>query len=311
MRVQREDVDHWQVLTFTHFMVIEIVRRGDLHTTGAFFHVSMFVSYDRNTTAHQRQFDKLANQRLVTRIFRIHRHCGITQHGFRTRGRHDQVIFTFCSRLTIRQRIAQMPHVAFNFFVLNFQIRDRGVQFRIPVHQTLAAIDQILFIQTYEHFLHRMRQRRVHGERFTIPVYRSRQTAHLTGDGAAGFFLPLPDLVDEGFTAIIVTGLTFFRGDLTFHHHLGRDTRMVSTYLPQGIFTQHALITDQGIHDGLLESMAHVQATGDVWRRDHDAVIAVAAVATRFEIALAFPVLVHRLFNGVRIKRLFHLSSSV
>eukprot|EP00906_Rhabdomonas_costata_P016650 RCo023910 len=156
MRIQREDVDHWQMMTFTHFMVIEIVRRSDLHTASAFFHVGMFVSHDRNTTAHQRQLDKLANQRFVTRIFRVHCHRSITQHGFRTRGRYDQVIVAFSRLLAIRQRIAQMPHVAFDFFVLNFQIRDRGMQFRIPVHQTFAAIDQILFIQTYEHFLYRM-----------------------------------------------------------------------------------------------------------------------------------------------------------
>ena len=86
---------------------------------------------------------------------------------------------------------------------------------------------------------------------------------------------------------------------------------MVSTRLPQRIFAQHTLITDQRIHDGLLERMAHMQAARHVRRRDHDTVAAIAGVATRFEIALFFPVLVHRLFNGVWIKRLFHLSSSV
>ena len=86
---------------------------------------------------------------------------------------------------------------------------------------------------------------------------------------------------------------------------------MVGTNLPQRVFAQHTLITDQGIHDSLLERMAHMQTTSDVWRRDHDTVTAVAGVATWFEVALTFPVLVHRLFNGVRIKRLFHLSSSV
>ncbi|CQR23062.1 Uncharacterised protein [Yersinia enterocolitica] len=97
-----------------------------------------------------------------------------------------------------------------------------------------------------------------------------------------------------------MASFAFFCGDLALNHHLGRDTSMVSPGLPQGIFALHTLITNQGIHDGLLERMAHVQATGDVRRRDHDAVAFFTGIAVRLEITLFFPVFIQRLFDFLR-----------
>ena len=74
----------------------------------------------------------------------------------------------------------------------------------------------------------------------------------------------------------------FFCGDLALNHHLGRDTGMVGTGLPQGIFTLHALVAGHGVHDGLLERVAHMQAAGNVRRRDHDAETFQAGIARRF-----------------------------
>ena len=59
--------------------------------------------------------------------------------------------------------------------------------------------------------------------------------------------------------------------DQALNHHLGGDTGMVSTNLPQGIVAFHAVITNHRIHDCVLESMAHVQVTSHIWRRYHDA----------------------------------------
>ena len=52
--VKGQDVDHRQGVTFTDFIVVKVVRRGDLHAAGAFFHVGVFVANDRNTTVNQR-----------------------------------------------------------------------------------------------------------------------------------------------------------------------------------------------------------------------------------------------------------------
>ena len=304
--VQGEDVDHRQVVALAHFVVVEVVGRGDLHAAGALLHVGVFVGDYGDQTVHQRQQYVLADQRLVTGIFRVHGHGGIAQHGLRTGGGDDQVILTFSCLGAVGQRIAQVPHVALDLAIFHFQIGDGGVEFRIPVHQTLAAVHQAIFVETDEHFLHGGREAFIHGEALALPVHGVAQAAHLAGDGATGLFLPLPDLVDEGFTAVIVAGLALFGGDLALNHHLGGDTGVVGARLPQGVLALHAVVTDQGVHQGLLEGVTHVQAAGDVRRRDHDAEGVFAGVAVGLEVTLGFPVLIERLFDGVVIKSLFH-----
>ncbi len=155
--------------------------------------------------------------------------------------------------------------------VFHFQVGNRGAQFRIPVHQAFAAVNQVFFVQAHEDFFDRVGEAFVHGEALALPVHGVAQAAHLAGDGAAGFRLPLPDFVDERVATVVVTGFTLFSGNLALNHHLGGDTGVVSTRLPQGVFALHALVADHGVHDGLLEGMAHMQTAGDVRRRDHDA----------------------------------------
>jgi len=92
--------------------------------------------------------------------------------------------------------------------------------------------------------------------------------------------------------------------ELALHQHLGGDTGVVGARLPQGVATLHAAETDQGVHDSVVETMAHVQAAGDVRRRDHDGVR--VARALRSEIVLGLPGLVPGSFNGVRLVGLIH-----
>ena len=293
-------------MTTTDFIVVEVMRRGDFHAAGAFFHVGVFVAHNRNTAVHQRQHHEFADQIFITRIFRVNGHAGIAQQGFRTGGRHHQVIFTVGGFCAVGQRIADVPHGAFRLAVFHFQVRDGGAQFRVPVDQALAAVNQVFFIQAHEDFFHGVGQAFIHGEALAFPVHGVAETAHLTGNGAAGFCLPLPDFVDERVATVVVAGFTLFSGNFTLNHHLGCDTRVVSPRLPQGIFALHALVADHGIHDGLLESMPHMQTAGDVRRRDHDAEGLFAFVAVRLEIALLFPVLVKRLFDIAWVICLFH-----
>ncbi len=51
-------------------------------------------------------------------------------------------------------------------------------------------------------------------------------------------------------------------------------------------------ITHHRIHIGLLESMAHVQAAGDVRRWNNDTEAILAGIAMWFEITAVFPVAV-------------------
>ena len=199
-----------------------------------------------------------------------------------------------------------MPHGAFRLAVFHFQVRNSGAQFRVPVYQALATVNQVFFVQANKDFFHGIGKTFVHSETLALPVNGVAETAHLAGNGAAGFRFPLPNFIDKRFATVVMTGFTFFSGNLTLNHHLGSDTRVVGTSLPQGVFTLHALVANHGIHDGLLEGMTHMQTAGDVRRRDHDAETFLAFVAIGFEIALLFPVLVKRLFDILWVVCLFH-----
>ena len=133
----------------------------------------------------------------------------------------------------------------------------------------------------------------------------------MAGDVAAGLRFPLPDPLDEGVAAQVVARLALGL-ESPFHHHLGSDTGVVSARLPQGVVPLHAAIAHQGIHDRVVEAVPHVQAAGDVRRRNHDAVggAAIGCIA-RCEIAALLPGLVPALFQAVRVVGFFHQFTAI
>ena len=153
-----EDIDHRQAVAAAHLIVVEIVGRGYLDDAGAEFAVHVVVRYDRNLAPGQGQFHHAADQVLVALILRVDGHGGVAEHGFRPGGRHGQVTFA------ARQRVLEVPQLTLFFFLDDFQVRDGGVQYRVPVDQALAAVDQALAVQADKHFLYRLAEAGVHGE---------------------------------------------------------------------------------------------------------------------------------------------------
>ena len=246
----------------------------------------------------------LAHQVLVALVVRVDGDGGVPQHGLRAGGGDNHIVLAVLGLLAIGQGVAQVPEQPFLFLVFHFQVGDSGVQLRIPVHQSLAAVHQPFLVQPDEHFLHGAIEAVVHGEAFVVPVHGVAQAAHLTGDGAARLLLPLPDTIDECFPSQVVAGLTLFIGQLAFHHHLGGDAGMVGAHCPQGVTTLHAAIAGEGIHDGVLEGVAHVQAAGHVGRGDGNTVgLSLTAGA---EIPFGFPVLIPLALNIFWLVGFFH-----
>jgi len=258
-------------MALADFVVVEIVGRGDFHAAGAEFRVAVIVGDDRDAAANQWQLDKFADQGFVAFVVRVHRDGGVAEHGFRASGRDDQEIVAFSGLGAVGQRVLQVPQEAFLVVVFHFEVGDRRVQLGVPVDQTLAAVDQAVFVQAYKGFFHRFREAVVHGEALAAPVYGRTEATDLTADIAAGLILPFPDFLEEFLAAQIVAVLAF-GFELTLHQHLRSDTGVVGARLPQGVATLHAAEADQGVHDRVVEAMTHVQAAGDVRRRDHDGV---------------------------------------
>ena len=201
----------------------------------------------------------------ISVIVGMHRHGGVAEHGLRPCRRHDDL-----SR-AVREWIAQVPQVARFRLRDDLQVGEGGVQHRIPIHEPLPAVDQALLMQAHEHFEHCFGETLVHREASAAPIDRIAEPPHLARDRAAGFFLPLPDALDERCTAEFLAGLAE-RVQLALDDHLRRDARVVGAGLPQRAVAFHAMEARERIHERVLERVAHVQRARHVRRRNHDAI---------------------------------------
>ena len=231
----------------------------------------------------------LANKIGISWVIWINRHSSIAQQGFWPSGGDYNIVLAVQCFDPVSQGVAQIPHFTFDITIFDFQIGDGGMQFRIPVDQSFAAVDQTILMQADKSLLYRCIEALVHGEAFGFPVHRVTQTAHLTHNGIARLLFPLPGLFDKFFTAqCFTTGLPL-SGKFAFDNHLRGDTRMITAHLPQRIFALHTVIACQSIHNAMLKGMADMQATSYIRGRDHYAVGVFLRCHIRREIASLFP----------------------
>ena len=236
----------------------------------------------------------------------MHGHRRIAEHGFRAGGCDYEIVLAVDGAGAIGQGVAAVPQVAVFVAVLDLEIGNGGGQFRVPVHQPLAAVDQPLLVQAHEDLDDRVGEPLVQGEAVPGPVHRRAHAPQLPGDVAAGAFLPLPYALDEGIAADL-PACPAFAVQLAFHQHLGGDTGVVGPHLPECAPAVHAVITDEGIHERVLKGVPHVQAAGDVGRWNGDAVA--VAVAGRGEVAGGFPGFVQFALYGMRVETALHVSA--
>ena len=151
----------------------------------------------------------------------------------------------------------------------NFEVADGGLAARTPVDDVRAAIDEALFIEADEGFADGDGEVLVHGEVFALPVDGCAEALHLAEDRAAVVALPLPYAFDEGFAAKLLAGCAFF-GELALDHHLRGDAGVIGAGEPEGAAAAHATPAGEDVHLRLVEHVAHVQAAGDVGRRQQN-----------------------------------------
>ena len=122
-------------MTLAHFIVIKVVSRGDLYTTSTKLHVNIIISNNGYFSISEWQINGFTNQVCIALIIWMYGNCTITEHGFRARsGNHHHLIST-------GNRVAHMPQRTLLFCTDNLKIRNRCVQYRIPVNQSLTTID--------------------------------------------------------------------------------------------------------------------------------------------------------------------------
>ena len=72
---------------------------------------------------------------------------------------------------------------------------------------------------------------------------------------------------------------------------------MVGAGQPQGLVAAHALIADNGILQGIVQCVAHMQLAGDIWRGDNYAVGVLIGVRLGVEIAVFLPLFIQTAFH--------------
>ena len=307
-RVLIEDVDLRQVVGLTHGIVVGVVGRGDLNEAGAKVGVDMPILKDRDLTVDDRQHDGLAHEGGLLGVLRGDGDARVAEHGLGARGGDDDVVLAV-DRLG--QRVAQVPQVALLVLVLGLVVRDGGGAVGAPVDDALAAVDQAVVVPVAKDLAYGLRVVLVHGEALVVEVDGAAHALDLLEDDAAVLVGPVPAGVDK----LVATNLQAADAlalELLVDLGLRGDTGVVGAQHPARGLAAHASHTDDGILDGVIGGVAHVELAGHVGRRNGDG--AVAHALTALVVAAVEPLLQDRRLVGRRIVilgHLFHISLPV
>ena len=280
------DRRHRQVVPHPDLEVVGVMSGSDFDCAGAEFGIDVGIGDHDDLAVLKRVRQRGAHEMPVAVVVGVHGDGGVTQHGLDAGGRHHDV------RFGVLQRAVPEGHqFAVDLLVSHLEIGDGGLQHRGPVDQALGPVDQPGIEEPLEDGSHRPGQAFVHGEPVAAPVDTVAEAAHLGTDGAAGLVLPVPDLGDELLAAEVFLGPSG-GGELAFDQRLGGDAGVIHAGQPQHLEALHALTPGQSVHQGVIESVTHVQAAGDVGRRKHDRVRRLVAGGVGREVARVDPALV-------------------
>ena len=201
-----------------------------------------------------------------------------------------------------------MPEEAVLLLMLNLSVGNGGLADRTPVDDAGAFVDVAFLVQLYKYLKHCIGAALVHGKTFSVPVSGGAQLVQLLDDAGAVLLLPVPACFQEFVTAQIMLVHALF-SQLVNDLNLRCDGCMVRTRLPQSLVALHSLITGQDILHGIVQCMAHMQLTGNVWRRHNNGerllALSPSTLSVCMEILVVQPFLIQLFLNGRRIVILF------
>ena len=315
------------IRTFGDLIVVEVMCACDLDRARAEILVGVFISDDRDQAAvffgSDRNFAELTNDGRIAFIRWVHRDGPVAQHGFGACGRDRDVVAFFGEGdvpvfvlfdvgigIAPRQRVFKVPHVAGRFDVFDLKIRNRRLKVRIPVDQSLAAIDQPVVVHLDEYLDDRVVEIAFghvfggtggtgHRERFAGPITGRAQPFELADDGATGFSLPFPDFGGERFAAQLGARWFVLFGKAAFDHHLCGDACVICAGLPERVEPAHPVPAHQNVLQCVVESVPHMQHARNVGGRDHDGIgcRTRARICPGGKAALGFPIGVNACLN--------------
>ena len=155
-------------MTLADFIIVKVVCRSDLHATSTEFGVDIFVSNDRNDARGHGYLHAQADKIGIAFIARTYRQSAVGEDSFRSCGGDFKM--SDAIHRAVDQRVTHVIHESLFFDIQYFEIGNCGMQYRIPVDQAFATVNQVFFVKLDKHFLHRRRKAVVHGKAFARPV---------------------------------------------------------------------------------------------------------------------------------------------
>ena len=272
-------VDHGQAVALADLEVHLVVGGRDLECAGGEGGIDRLVgdNGDLDTVA-ERTPDLLAHEMGVARVGRVHGHGdvggdGLGAGGFEDEvGDRDGVALGVGGGGRLDEFVLEAVDVALGRAHLNLLVGEGGEGDGAPVDHAFTTVDVALLKEFDEGRQHGLGVAGVHGEVGAVPIAGATQLAELLEDVVTLFVAPGPDAFEEFLATEIAAALALGFFEVFFHHGLGGDAGVVGAGDPAGGFAFETGAADEGVLEGVIEHMAHVQDAGDVGRRDDDGV---------------------------------------
>ncbi len=305
-----EHRDDRQVVTLGDGVVVRVMSRRDLERARAEIHRHVLVGDDGNLASQHWHHHLAADELLVALILGVDGHGRIAQDGLGADGRHGDIDLRGLQDLggLWSKLVFEVIQRGLLLGVFHFEVRDGGLEARRPVDQARAAIDESLFVEAHEGFAHGAAQAVVEGEALALPVAGGAQAADLSRDLVGVLVFPLPGALEEFLAAQFLARDLLGAQQVTLHHQLRGDARMVGARHPQRGITLHAVIADHQVFHADEHGVTEMQFARHVRRRDGDherldrrVEVGFVRVVVRLEVAALFPHLVDARLGGLEV----------
>ena len=293
--IRLQHVHTRKLVSLADLEVVRIVSRGHLEGPRPEFQVHVLIRDHRQSPAHERQHEVVADSRGMPRVVGVHSHGRVAEHRLGPGRCDDHALLALDGG-----RIADVVQLARLVAVLDLLVGERRPAARTPVDNVLTPVDQALLIQADEHFPDGSRQSFIERKAGPLPVTGIADLPLLLENQTAVLMHPRPNALDERLAAEIPARHSILR-QLPLHDVLGRDSRVVGAGHPHRVVMLHATPADQHILDRVVQPVPHVQNAGHVRRRNRDDVRPLHLFGRNVEESCLLPPPVHRRFDSRRV----------
>ncbi len=158
-------------------------------------------------------------------------------------------------------------------------------------------------MEANEGLFHRLAKTCIQRESLSLPVDGIPQPAQLINDATSTFCFPLPGPLQKSLTTKVMARLALLL-QLLLKNRLHCDRGVIRARQTKHIFARQPLVAHDRIDQSCIEGMPHVQAAGDIGRRDHHSKRFALSRRVRMKCPLVLPGL---LPSGFRTNRVIGL----